>query len=89
MLSVGQFYGWSSPMLPKLKNNVDAEYPVHLTNDEASWIASLFMLGAPVGAIICALIVNIIGRKNTILFAAAPSLTGWLIIIFATSPWVS
>ncbi|XP_020283040.1 facilitated trehalose transporter Tret1-like [Pseudomyrmex gracilis] len=87
MLSIGQFFGWASPSLPVLIQNKDATYPVHLTSDEGSWVAALLMLGATIGAITFAFIVNTIGRKNTMLLAAVPSIISWLMIAFATLPW--
>jgi len=89
MLSVGQIFGWSSPSLPVLMQGKDEKYPIHLTPEEASWVASTPTLGAAAGAIICAVIVNIFGRKNTMLFTAVPSIISWLMIAFATSSTVS
>lgn len=88
MLSIGQFLGWPSPSLPKLMEDNNVKHSIHLTTDEASWVASLLTLGAIAGAIICGLMVNLIGRKNIMLFTAVPSIISWLIIAFATSPWV-
>ncbi|GAB1866940.1 Sugar transporter ERD6-like 16 [Camponotus japonicus] len=87
MLTVGQYFGWASPSLPILLQGKDETYPVRLTSEEASWIASLLMLGTMIGSIGCAFIVNIIGRKNAMLFAAVPSIISWLMIAFATSSW--
>jgi len=89
ILSVGQFFGWSSPSLPLLMQGKDEKYPIHLTSKEASWVSSLLTLGAVAGAIICAVIVNIFGRKSTMLFTAIPSTISWLMIAFGTSSRVS
>lgn len=88
MLSIGLFLGWASPTLPKLINGDTDNYPVRLNSEEASWVASLLTLGAAAGSLTSALMVNVIGRKNTMLFTAVPSVISWLLIIFATSPWV-
>lgn len=87
MLTVGQYFGWASPSLPILMEGKDETYPVRLTLQEASWVASLLMLGSLAGSINCAYIVNVIGRKNTMLLAAVPSIISWLMIAFATSSW--
>jgi len=71
-----------------LINGDGAEYPVRLNLEEASWVVSLFTLSSLVGCIMSALMVNTIGRKNTMLFAAVPSVISWLLIVFATSSWV-
>ncbi|XP_018338089.1 PREDICTED: facilitated trehalose transporter Tret1-like [Trachymyrmex septentrionalis] len=84
-LSVGLNMGWASPSMSLLMNGDDAGYPVRLNLEEISWVASLLTLGAVPGCIISALTVNIIGRKNTMLFSAVPSVIGWLLIVFATS----
>jgi len=88
MLSVAFFVGWASPSLPLLLYGGDAEYPVRLNLKEASWVTALLSIGAAVGSVISALIVNIIGRKNTMLFTVVPSIIAWLLIVFATSSWV-
>lgn len=88
MLTCGQFSGWTSPSLPKLIEGNDAKYSIHLSKEEASWVASLLMIGAAGGSILCRFMVNAIGRKNTMLFTAVPSIISWLMIAFATSPWV-
>ncbi|XP_072766862.1 facilitated trehalose transporter Tret1-like isoform X2 [Anoplolepis gracilipes] len=87
MLTVGQYFGWASPSLPVLIQRKDETYPVRLTTEEASWVSSLLIIGTMAGCIICAFLVNVIGRKNTMLFAAVPSIIGWLMIAFATSSW--
>ncbi|XP_025264106.1 facilitated trehalose transporter Tret1-like isoform X2 [Camponotus floridanus] len=87
MLTVGQYFGWALPSLPILVQGKDETYPVRLTSEEASWVASLLILGTITASIICAFIVNIIGRKNIMLFAAVPSIISWLMIAFATSSW--
>lgn len=88
MLSVGLFLGWASPSLPFLTNGDNANYPVRLKLEEASWVVSLLTLGASGGCLTSAFMVNVVGRKNTMLFTAVPSVIGWLLIVFATSPWV-
>ncbi|XP_025262097.1 facilitated trehalose transporter Tret1 isoform X2 [Camponotus floridanus] len=85
MLSVGQFLGWTSPSLAVLMQGKDEGYPIHLTPQEAAWVASLPTLGGIAGAIICAVIINIFGRKNIMLFTVVPSIISWLMIAFATS----
>jgi len=67
----------------------DEKCPTYLTPEEDSWVASLLTFSAATGAIICAVIVNIFGRKNTMLFTAVPSIISWLMIAFARSPKVS
>ncbi|XP_033222015.1 facilitated trehalose transporter Tret1-like isoform X2 [Belonocnema kinseyi] len=84
MISVGLFFGWASPSLPLLAQD---DSPVKLTSSEASWVASLFNIGASAGSIISSFMVNKYGRKITMLFSALPSIIGWLLIAFAVTPW--
>lgn len=87
MLSIGMFVGWGSPSVPKLIKD-HAETSLQLTLEEASWVTSLLTIGSAVGGIVSVFAVNIIGRKNLMLFTAIPSIIAWLMIAFATSPWV-
>ncbi|XP_072743399.1 facilitated trehalose transporter Tret1-like [Anoplolepis gracilipes] len=88
MLTFGQYFGWSSPSLPVLMQGKDETYPVRLTTEEASWITSILSLGTVASCIISAFIVNVFGRKNTMLFGAVLSIISWLMIAFATSSWI-
>jgi len=67
--------GWASPSLPLISDD-NTDYPVHLNLEEASWVVSLTILGSIVGFITIALMVNVIGRKITMLLAAMPSAIG-------------
>jgi MFS family permease len=89
MLSIGQFDGWAAPSLPKLMRGNSTEYPAHLTSEEVSWVVTLYIIAAMAGSIVCAFIVNIIGRKHTMLLATIPAVISWLLIAFATLKWVS
>ncbi|KZC08289.1 Facilitated trehalose transporter Tret1 [Dufourea novaeangliae] len=84
MMSYGQFFGWPSPSLPLL---LQPGNPVHVTSQEGTWVTSCQALGAIFGAILCTYIINIIGRKWTVLLTAVPAITGWLLIAFASSVW--
>lgn len=86
MISAGLFFGWSSPSLPLLTK---MDSPIKLTSNEASWVASLFNIGASIGAVLSSLMIHKLGRKTTMLFSVLPSIFGWLIIAFAVAPWVS
>lgn len=86
MISYGQFFGWPSPSLPLLQEEGS---PVLLTPQEATWVTSCQMLGALLGSLLCSYVVNIIGRKWTVLLTAAPGIVAWLMIAFASSVWVT
>lgn len=71
---------WTSPALPYLKSK-KSEFPVSVV--QGSWIASLFSLGGIFGYLIYPLLVNRIGRKNSLLLFSMPQIIGWLTTIFA------
>ncbi|XP_043477246.1 uncharacterized protein LOC122508161 [Leptopilina heterotoma] len=84
MISAGLFFGWSSPSIPLLTQN---DSPIKLSSNEASWVASLFNVGASFGAVLSLFMVHKCGRKATMIFSVLPSIFGWIIIAFAVSPW--
>ncbi|XP_043512519.1 facilitated trehalose transporter Tret1-like [Frieseomelitta varia] len=84
MISFGLFFGWSSPSLSLL---LQSNSPIQLTIQQAAWVSSTFILGSTIGAMLCSYVINVIGRKTTLVLTAIPGLTGWMIIAFATSAW--
>ena len=85
MISFGLFFGWSSPSLALL---LQGDSPIQLTTQQAAWVSSTFILGSAIGVMLCSYVINVIGRKTTLVLAAIPGLIGWMIIAFATSAWV-
>ncbi|XP_054012729.1 facilitated trehalose transporter Tret1-like isoform X1 [Hylaeus anthracinus] len=84
MMSYGLFFGWSSPSLPLL---LQEDSPVPLTRQESAWVAAIQTLGGSVGPLLFVHIVNVIGRKWSLLLTGVPGIVGWLMIAFATSAW--
>ncbi|KAI4498365.1 hypothetical protein M0802_006544 [Mischocyttarus mexicanus] len=85
LASTGSHIGWTSPILPRLKS---PESPLQITSDDASWIASFYLLGSIPGNIIAAFIVDWLGRKNSLLIAALPLTIGWILIIVAWNSYI-
>lgn len=85
MISFGSYFGWSSPSLSLLLQD---DSPIQLTIQQAAWVSSTFILGSAVGSMLCTFIINVIGRKTTLVLTTIPGLIGWMIIAFATSVWV-
>lgn len=81
----GSHIGWTSPILPTLKL---ADSHVVITSDDASWIASFYLLGTIPGCILAAFIVDWLGRKMSLLIAGVPLTVGWVLIIIAWNPYV-
>ncbi|XP_076286417.1 facilitated trehalose transporter Tret1-like [Lasioglossum baleicum] len=84
MMSYGLCFGWSSPSLPQL---LGIGSPVPLTSHQATWVTSCQMLGAVGGALLCTYVINIIGRKWTMVLTVVPAIVSWLMIAFARSVW--
>ncbi|PSN50532.1 hypothetical protein C0J52_03509 [Blattella germanica] len=81
-LVAGSYMSWTSPALPMLQANSSVP---HITDEEGSWIGSLFNLGAFIGALPAGLICDKLGRKVTLCILAAPLIASWLLIAFSSS----
>ncbi|KAL3281020.1 hypothetical protein HHI36_004244 [Cryptolaemus montrouzieri] len=88
MITCGLFYGWPSASLPHLENFNDASVNLHLSPDEGSWVAVATLLGSMIGCPLAGLTVDIMGRKEMILFSCIPYIASLMTIAFATTPGV-
>lgn len=75
-------YGWASPSLPQLLAE-DSLIPI--TNEEGSWLAVIPMLAAIIGALAASRLLDLIGRKFTILLITPPYFASWILIGIADS----
>ncbi|XP_071635509.1 trehalose transporter 1-like protein [Temnothorax longispinosus] len=85
LAATGSHIGWTSPTLPILKSS-DSHVPI--TSDDASWIASFYLLGTIPGCIVAALIVDRLGRKMSLLVGGIPLSLSFILIIIAWNPYV-
>ncbi|XP_043488292.1 facilitated trehalose transporter Tret1-like [Polistes fuscatus] len=76
--------GWTSPYLAQLTSTT-ADVSTKLTENEASWIASLLNLGRVFGALIGAVIQEYVGRKKQLVIGGLPLALSWVFSICATS----
>ncbi|KAJ8716334.1 hypothetical protein PYW08_013619 [Mythimna loreyi] len=84
-LAAGSMLGWSAPVMVKLTDPNDTSYDFEVTKAQGDWISSVINLGA---AFICfpiGMVMDIIGRKKTMLLLVIPFTLGWLLITFGTS----
>ncbi|XP_011305791.1 facilitated trehalose transporter Tret1 [Fopius arisanus] len=82
----GLVAGWTSPYLAKLTTGSET---LTITNDEGSWIASLFHLSRPIGSIIGAVTVHKFGTKHTVFIAGFPFGIAWIFFLIRESvPWI-
>ncbi|KAF4524399.1 hypothetical protein B566_EDAN009315 [Ephemera danica] len=78
-LAMGMVLGWSSPV--ELYIN-DGTYNFYVDPTDFSWIGSVVPLGAAFACIPTGFFVDLIGRKNTMLFISVPFVIGWIFIIW-------
>ena len=73
---------WTSPALPLLQTN--GSVPL-ITDEEGSWVGSLFNLGAFLGALPAGLVIDRLGRKVTLCALSLPLIGSWLLLAFSGS----
>lgn len=80
--ALGAVIGWTNPVEPQIKNG-DLDFSV--SNIEYGWIGSLMPLGAACVCIPIGFVINIIGRKLTMLILVPPFVLGWILIMLASN----
>src|SRR5947209_1263557 len=68
-----------TPAFPELSREF------HLTDTQAQWVMTIFLLGTAFGRLPYGPIANRIGRKNTLFLGLGISILGTLVILFASS----
>ncbi|XP_076247884.1 facilitated trehalose transporter Tret1-like [Calliopsis andreniformis] len=81
---VGFVNGWNSPSIVIL---MAENSPIPVTASAISTLVAMVTIGSTIGPPINTLIVDIIGRKNTMLLTTLPLLVSWGLITIATSIW--
>ena len=75
--NLGTVLGFSAILLPQLKTEIS------LTDDEASWIASLSNIGQLFGAVATGVLSGKFGRRPTLMILCVPLLAGWSTMFLA------
>ncbi|KAK8391208.1 hypothetical protein O3P69_017105 [Scylla paramamosain] len=60
---------------------------LHLTEEEASWLGSLLLLGACLGAVVSSWVISL-GRRRGVLASALPRLVGWIMMAAASDVYM-
>ncbi|KAK5644665.1 hypothetical protein RI129_005965 [Pyrocoelia pectoralis] len=85
-LTTGIGLGWTSPVIPKLKNPLyldENPFKRLITLEEESWIGSLLALGAIFGPFVAGYSADRFGRKKTLLLTGGvPFLISFLMLAF-------
>ncbi|XP_066596393.1 facilitated trehalose transporter Tret1-2 homolog isoform X2 [Prorops nasuta] len=76
-IAVGISMAYSAILVPHLEAE-DAE--VHATRTETSWITSVIVVCAPVGALVSGFLMETLGRLKTLQIGAIPYVAGWILI---------
>ncbi|XP_065362596.1 facilitated trehalose transporter Tret1-2 homolog isoform X2 [Calliphora vicina] len=78
--AAGTVLGWTSPAQAELTN---AKYSFTVDENAFSWIGSAMTLGAAFVCIPIGFLINLIGRKLTMLLLVLPFTLGWCLLIWA------
>jgi len=95
-ISSGLAIGFSSILLPQLRpgyNQTDhltsgIYQPFLITEEEGSWIAAMFSLGAIFGGLISAYLGKTFGRRVSLMLLALPDLLGWILCASSQNLWM-
>ncbi|XP_017128404.1 facilitated trehalose transporter Tret1-2 homolog isoform X1 [Drosophila elegans] len=81
----GTLLGWTSPAGTEIVDNDDGGYDFPVDKTQFSWVGSAMTLGAACVCIPIGFLINLIGRKWTMLFLVLPFILGWAMLIWATN----
>ncbi|XP_011347080.1 facilitated trehalose transporter Tret1 isoform X2 [Ooceraea biroi] len=82
-INTGMAFGFSAIALPQLQEP-DSIIPIKEGSTEESWIASMSSIGTPIGCLASGYMMDMFGRKRSLIITEIPALLGWLLITFAT-----
>lgn len=80
--ALGTVIGWTAPVEPDIK---EGSLGFEVSNAEYGWIGSLMALGAACVCIPIGYVINVIGRKWTMLILVPPFVLGWILILLASN----
>lgn len=78
--AAGSLLGWTSPTQTPI---VNGELGFEVTENQFSWVGSAMTLGAAFVCIPIGFLINLIGRKLTMLLLVLPFTLGWCLLIWA------
>jgi len=90
-LSSGLAIGFSSILLPQLRpgyNGTEPHQPFSISEEEGSWIAAMFSLGAIFGGLISAFLGKTYGRRVSLMLLTVPDLLGWILVASSQNIWM-
>ncbi|KAF5297384.1 hypothetical protein FQR65_LT01315 [Abscondita terminalis] len=78
----GLHFGWTSPFLPIL---LGENSPIPMTNEQSSWVATIYLIAGPCGALAAGLTLNVVGRKPLLITSSLFFFVSWLMLAFGKS----
>lgn len=85
-LVVGFSSGYTSPALPSMKDRNYTSFEV--TEDSGSWVGGVMPLAGLIGGVLGGPLIELLGRKMTILATSIPFIISWLLIACAVNIWM-
>ncbi|CAH2059194.1 unnamed protein product, partial [Iphiclides podalirius] len=85
MLCLAMDVTWPSPVLVMLKNETMTPLSHVVTDEESSWIVSVYFLSALFTLLLSFFFVNRLGKKQCLMFGSLPRIVSALICLFATN----
>lgn len=82
-INTGMTFGFSAIALPQLQEP-NSTIPIVADSAEESWIASMSSIGTPIGCLMSGYMMDVLGRKRSLIITEIPALLGWILIAFAT-----
>ncbi|KAG6794506.1 facilitated trehalose transporter Tret1 isoform X1 [Apis mellifera caucasica] len=82
-LNTGMAFGFSAIAVPQLQEP-NSNIPIGKGSSEESWIASMSSIGTPIGCLISGYMMDVLGRKRSLIITEIPALLGWILIACAT-----
>lgn len=83
--AAGATLGWSSPIKGFLVNSTNPEYDFEISGADFSWIGSMVTLGAAMVCLVIGTVIQMLGRKLTMLLLVIPFTIGWALVTWATN----
>ncbi|EEB19443.1 conserved hypothetical protein [Pediculus humanus corporis] len=84
-VNTGLVFGFSAVVLPQLQSS-NSTIPIN--EEQASWVASLSSISTPIGCILGGYLMDLIGRRMTLIVTEFPLIIGWLLIFSANSVYM-
>lgn len=81
-INTGMAFGFSAIALPQLQEP-NSTIPIVQGSSEESWIASMSSIGTPIGCLLSGYMMDMFGRKRSLIITEIPALLGWILVAAA------